>query len=96
MVDTGCESAGAATVSTAVSSGCESALEDEVLVLLEGEAEPRYSLEYAHAALFVASFDLVAAEKVEDVPAVVLPAQAVIPLKPDADPQPRRQAGVKG
>ena len=92
MVDTGSETGGAATVS----SGCESALEDEVLVLLEGEAEPRYSLEYAHAALFVASFDLAAAEKVEDVPAVVLPEQAVIPLKPDAEPQPRRQAGVKG
>ena len=79
-----------------MASGCESALEDEVPVLLEGEAEPRVSLEYAHPALFVASFDLAVAEKVEDVPAVVLPEQAVIPLKPDADPQPRRQAGVNG
>ena len=79
-----------------MASGCESALEAEVLLLLEGEAEPRYSLEYAHAALFVASLDLAAAEKVEDVPAVVLPEQAVIPFEPNADPQPRRQAGVNG
>ena len=67
-----------------------------VPVLLEGEAEPRWSFGYEHAALFLASFDLAAAEKDKDVPAVVFPEQAVIPLKPIALPQPRRQAGVNG
>ena len=69
---------------------------DEVADLLEGDAVPKDSFEYKHAAVLVGSAVLAEAEKDEDVPAVVVPEQAVRVPRPDPDPQPRRHAGVKG